>query len=230
MERNLILIDSIPTVVWGKESEKIYIYVHGKNGNKEEALFFADITERKGYQTISFDLPSHGERKNKDIECNIWNGIHDLECIWKYVQRNWDKIYLYACSIGAYFSLHAYKNRNIEKCLFLSPILDMDYLIHNMFSWFDVSENELKERQKIETPIETLSWKYYQYVKENPVQHWDIPTAIMYGSKDILQSIEIVRHFSMKFNCQLYISKESEHSFMSDSDRKIVTDWIEKSI
>lgn len=71
----------------------------------------------------------------------------------------------------------------------------MDYLIHNMFSWFDVNENELKERQKIETPIETLSWKYYQYVKENPVQHWDIPTAIMYGSKDILQSIEIVRHF-----------------------------------
>lgn len=35
-----------------------------KNGNKEEALFFADIAERKGYQTISFDLPSHGERKN----------------------------------------------------------------------------------------------------------------------------------------------------------------------
>lgn len=108
--------------------------------------------------------------------------------------------------------------------------MGMDYLIHNMFSWFDVSENELKEKQKIETPIETLSWKYYQYVKDNPVKHWDIPTAIMYGSKDILQSIEIVRHFSMKFNCQLYISKGSEHSFMSDSDRKIVTDWIEKSI
>lgn len=43
MERNLILIDSIPTVVWGKESEKIYIYVHGKNRNKEEALFFSPI-------------------------------------------------------------------------------------------------------------------------------------------------------------------------------------------
>lgn len=43
MERNLILIDSIPTVVWGKESENIYIYVHGKNGNKEEALFFSPI-------------------------------------------------------------------------------------------------------------------------------------------------------------------------------------------
>lgn len=43
MERNLILIDSIPTVVWGKGSEKIYIYVHGKNGNKEEALFFSPI-------------------------------------------------------------------------------------------------------------------------------------------------------------------------------------------
>lgn len=47
MERNLILIDSIPTIVWGKKSEKIYIYVHGKNGNKEEALFFANIAEKK---------------------------------------------------------------------------------------------------------------------------------------------------------------------------------------
>lgn len=46
MERNLILIDSIPTIVWGKKSEKIYIYVHGKNGNKEEALFFANIAEK----------------------------------------------------------------------------------------------------------------------------------------------------------------------------------------
>lgn len=74
MERNLILIDSIPTVVWGKESEKIYIYVHGKNGNKEEALFFfANIAERKGYQTISFDLPSHGER------IKILNVIYGME-------------------------------------------------------------------------------------------------------------------------------------------------------
>lgn len=47
MERNLILIDSIPTVVWGKESEKIYIYVHGKNGNKEEALFSPILLKEK---------------------------------------------------------------------------------------------------------------------------------------------------------------------------------------
>ena len=201
-----------------------------KTGTKKKLFFSPILLKEKVIKLLVLIYHLMVREKNEDIECNIWNGIHDLECIWKYVQRNWDKIYLYACSIGAYFSLHAYKNRNIEKCLFLSPILDMDYLIHNMFSWFDVSENELKERQKIETPIETLSWKYYQYVKENPVQHWDIPTAIMYGSKDILQSIEIVRHFSMKFNCQLYISKESEHSFMSDSDRKIVTDWIEGSI
>lgn len=47
MERNLILIDSIPTVVWGKESEKIYIYVHGKNRNKEEALFLPILLKEK---------------------------------------------------------------------------------------------------------------------------------------------------------------------------------------
>ena len=99
-----------------------------------------------------------------------------------------------------------------------------------MLEGFEALNDLPLEEVEIETPIETLSWKYYQYVKDNPIKHWDIPTDIMYGSKDILQSIEIVRHFSMKFNCQLYIAKESEHSFMSDSDRKIVTDWIEGSI
>lgn len=73
MERNLILIDSIPTVVWGKESGKIYL-CSWKKREQRRSSFFANIAERKGYQTISFDLPSHGERKIK-----ILNVIYGME-------------------------------------------------------------------------------------------------------------------------------------------------------
>ena len=120
-----IEIKNIPSLVWGEKSDKAYLYVHGKMSSKESAEDFARIAREKGYQTISFDLPSHGERINENIRCDIWNGMHDLTVIGDYVFENWKEVSLYACSLGTYFSLNTYGNRNIKKCLFQSPILDM---------------------------------------------------------------------------------------------------------
>ena len=50
-------VEDIPSVLWGEPSDKIYIYVHGKQGYKEYAEAFAKVAEEKGYQTLSFDLP-----------------------------------------------------------------------------------------------------------------------------------------------------------------------------
>lgn len=52
----------------------------------------------------------------------------------------------------------------------------------------------------------------------------------MYGYKDTLQSVEVIRQFAKKFNCQLTISKDSEHSFMNNSDRTILQNWIKEYI
>ena len=69
------IVEDIPAVLWGEPSAKIYIYVHGKQGYKEYAEAFAKIAEDKGYQTLSFDLPKHGERKEAPEPCDIWQGI-----------------------------------------------------------------------------------------------------------------------------------------------------------
>lgn len=53
-------------MLWGGPSDKIYIYVHGKQGYKEYAEAFAKVAEEKGYQTLSFDLPIWG-RKMKPL-------------------------------------------------------------------------------------------------------------------------------------------------------------------
>ena len=70
-----IAVEGIPAVLWGEPSDKIYIYVHGKQGYKEYAEAFAKVAEEKGYQTLSFDLPKHGERKGAPATCAIWQGI-----------------------------------------------------------------------------------------------------------------------------------------------------------
>ncbi len=223
-------IGNIPVIVWGEESDQVYIHVHGKMSSKENAKEFAQIANSEGIQTISFDLPEHGDRKDTEHRCDIWNGMHDLSVIADYAFSNWKTISLFACSLGAYFSLHTYAKRNFIKCLFQSPVLDMEYLINQMFIWFDVTEERLLKEKEIPTPVDTLRLDYYQYVKEHHIKEWDIPTSILYGGKDNLQSIEVIQAFVKTHNCNLTISKDSEHPFMENEDVKIVRSWLEKNI
>ena len=194
--------------------------------DKESAETFARIAENKGYQTISFDLPEHGERKSENYRCDIWNGISDLHQISFYTFANWKSVSLFACSLGAYFSLQAYKDITFEKCFFLSPIVNMEYLIKNMFQWFHVTEEMLYTKREIPTPIDTLSWDYFQYVKKNPVTRWNSPTYILYGGKDNLQSLQVIENFTKSNSVLLTISEQSEHSFMGKGDDRIIKSWI----
>lgn len=227
---NKIKINNIPAIVWGEKSDKVYLCVHGKMSSKESAEIVTKIAEEKGYQTISFDLPEHGERADENVRCDIWNGMHDLSIIADYVWKNWKEVSLYACSLGAYFSLNTYSQLNIRKCLFQSPILDMEYLIHQMMMWFDVSEERLAREKEVDTPIDTMSWDYYQYVKAHPIQKWNIPTDILFGGKDNLQSLEVVKQFADKFQCSLTVAENSEHPFMGEGDAQIVSKWLKDNI
>ena len=230
MKKTRIEINHIPALVWGDKSDKVYLCVHGKMSSKESAEGIANIAEQRGYQTISFDLPGHGERQNEDKRCDIWNGIHDLTVIGDYVFTNWKEVSLYACSLGAYFCLNTYHTRNIKKCLFQSPILDMEYLIKQMMVWFEISEERLAREKEIDTPIDIMTWDYYQYVKEHPVQKWNIETNILFAGRDTLQSLEIVKDFVDNFNCVLTLSENSEHSFMGEEDGPIVEQWLQDNL
>ncbi|MCL1802023.1 MAG: alpha/beta hydrolase [Eubacteriaceae bacterium] len=227
MKKEILKIENIPAIIWGEKSDSLYIFVHGKMSNKDEAQGFAEISKPKGYQVLSFDLPEHGDRKDEEYPCNAWNGIYDLGIIANYAQRNWNSINLYACSLGAYFSLLAYKNLPIKKCLFLSPILDMQRLMQNMMKWSSISEQGLREKQVLPTPMgETLSWDYYCYVKENPVDKWGIPTAILYGSEDSMTEREVVERFTECFNCDLTVLENGEHWFHTEQQLSFLEKWL----
>ena len=225
-----IIVDGIPAILWGKPSDKIYIHVHGKMSRKEYAEGFAEAAEAKGWQTLSFDLPEHGERRDKAHRCDVWNGVRDLNVIADQVFSGWDRVSLFACSLGAYFSLNAYTDRPFEKCLFQSPVVDMEWLVRHMMLWSDVSEEELREKQEIVTEIDTLRWDYYQYIISHPITSWEIPTTILYGGRDNLQPIESIRSFAKKFDARLTISEQSEHPFMAAEDQKTVDKWLLENI
>ncbi len=41
-----------PALLIGEKSEKVFLFVHGLHGRKEEALAFAEIAAPKGYQVL----------------------------------------------------------------------------------------------------------------------------------------------------------------------------------
>lgn len=229
MKTQKFMLDDIPAILWGEDSNRVYVHVHGKMSRKEYAESFATIAETKGCQTLSFDLPEHGERTDSE-RCDVWNGVADLKTISDYAFANWERVSLYACSIGAYFSLNAYNAMPFEKALFQSPIVDMERLVKNMMLWSGVTEAELESKKEIPSPVDTLRWDYYQYIISHPITQWNIPTAILYGGKDNLQPEESVRAFAEKFDCSLTVSENSEHPFMAQPDAPIVENWLCRNI
>ena len=154
MKIERININNIPSIIWGEKSNKVFIAVHGNMSNKEDEVIkiLAEKVVLKGYQLLSFDLPEHGDRKdNKEYLCKVQNCVNDLKQIIEYAKENYTEINLWACSMGAYFSLLAYKDENINRCLFLSPVVNMKVIIDNMMVWSNTTENELEEKQEIKT-------------------------------------------------------------------------------
>lgn len=234
MKKERIKINKIPSVIWGEKSQKVFIAIHGNMSNKEDEVIkiLADEVGKKGYQVISFDLPEHGERK-KDTKylCKVQNCVNDLKQIMEYAKANYTEINVWACSMGAYFSLLAYIGEKISKCIFLSPVVNMRIIIENMMLWNNTTENELKEKQEIKTNFgQTLYWDYYVYVKENPITNWDTKTYILYGNKDNMQDENIIKKFSNNFNCELTILENGEHYFHTKEQLDYYRKWLSSKL
>lgn len=234
MKKEKIKINTIPSIIWGEKSDKIFIAIHGNMSNKEDDVIrlLAENITTKGYQVLSFDLPEHGERKSdENYLCKVQNCINDLKQVIEYVKSNYSEISIWACSMGAYFSLLAYKDEDIKQCLFLSPVVNMKIIIDNMMMWSNTTEKELAERLEIKTDFgQTLYWDYYLYVKNNPISEWNKKTSILYGSNDNMQNENIIKDFAEKFNCNLSILEKGEHYFYTKEQLDYYKKWIDISV
>lgn len=228
-----IKINEIPAIIWGEEAEKVIIAVHGNLSHKEDIpiKLLAEDATKKGYQVLSFDLPEHGDRKSGAVSCKVKECVEELKIIMEYVGERWKNVLLFANSMGAYFSLIAYRNVDLEKALFLSPVVDMGRIIENMMKWFNVTEERLEKEQTISTPIgQNLYWDYYCYVKQNPICNWDTPTAILYADKDELVQEDTINDFAEKFDCEVTIANNAEHYFHTDEHLEQLKKWLNKNI
>ncbi|MDY6399967.1 MAG: hypothetical protein SPL10_08160 [Synergistales bacterium] len=193
---------------------KALLYIHGKGGNSQE------VEQYRPY-CINYDCCG--------VDFNYLMPDKAGEIIltsFKKLSERYEKIFILANSIGAYFSMLALQNSPVEKAFFISPILDMEKLILDMMNWAGVTEKELFEKGEIITDFgEKLSCKYLRYVRDNPLK-WNIETEILYGEKDNLTSFETVNDFINKHNAKLTVMKNGEHWFHTPEQMDFLYHWL----
>lgn len=225
--KKMITIGEIPAIIFGVPSRKIYLYIHGQGGNKEEAQSIAEVICRYGYQVLSIDLPEHGERKGEINSFDPWHIVPELTGVIEFVKVHWERVSLFANSIGAWFSMLTFGNECLDNCLFVSPVLDMKQLILKMMGWANVTEEQLKKELIIPTTFgQTLSWRYWEYALSHPITKWEVPTKILYGESDNLIDRDIVEHFAHKFHCDLDVMESGGHWFHTEEQLKAMRKWL----
>ncbi len=230
MKQIPVKIGKIPAVLWGEPAEKLYIFVHGLHGCKEEAEAFSKIVCRRGWQVLSPDLPRHGERRDEAEAFTPWDVVPELRSVLGYAKSGWHTTAVFANSIGAWFSLLAFAEESLERCLFVSPILDMNRMIQDMMRQAGVTEAQLEREQTIPTASgQTLSWEYLTYVRNHPVTAWKNPTWILYAENDALTGFRVVDEFSRRFCCHLTIMKDGEHWFHTPRQLEVLHSWIQEN-
>ena len=185
----------------------------------------------KGWQVLSIDLPEHGQRSIERNTLKPWQAVPELQNVMQFLERQWKTIGLRANSLGVWFSLLAFEEVVFEKCLFVSPILDMELLIGTMMKWSSVSEETLRQRKEIPTEFgETLSWEYLAYTREHPILKWPSPTSILYADKDNLTERWVVDAFCTRFHSKVSVFENGEHWFHTADQLAVLDQWTKNNI
>ncbi|MBR3292636.1 MAG: hypothetical protein IKI66_10730 [Bacteroidales bacterium] len=193
-------IGSTPALLLGEKSEKIFLFVHGLHGRKEEALAFAEVVVPKGYQVLGIDM---------SVEHKPWEVLPLLKDIRDYLFENWKNVSIRANSIGSWFALLAFQNMKVEQAMLVSPILDMKKFI------------ELMPQREDD---------YYEWVVNHPITRWDASTYILRPAVDPVVSEEVGRDFISQHQCQVTIMPNGEHWFHTPEQLAFLKAWEEKIV
>lgn len=192
------------------------IYIHGLGGSAEESEHYRPLFPSCDVIGIEYKGSSP------------WEAGRELKGAVTGIRDSYERLILIAVSIGAFFAMNADIEKDISHAFFISPVADMEKLISGMMAGSGVTEQELREKGTIHTDLgEDLSWEYLSYVREHPL-HWDVPTDILYGSRDSLTSIDTMADFAETHSASLTVMDEGEHWFHTQSQMQFLDDWIRK--
>ena len=200
--------------------DKVVVYIHGLHGNAKEAELYNFLTD--------YDV------KGLDYEDgNPWEVGPIIKDKFVELIKPYREVVVIANSIGAFYTYEYLSKCNIKQAFFISPIASMFKIIYDYFLTGKITKKELEEKKLItlEDGI-TLSYDFYKrYSSKDYHANWDVPTEILYGSRDELVYIEnIMEYLEYHPFSKLTVRQGSEHYFHTKEEKEFIKDWILRNI
>ena len=193
---------------------QLIVYVHGRGGNAGEAEHYRPLFP--GCEVVGFDYRAQ----------TPWEAREEFPRFFDPLRTECGSLTLIANSIGAFFSMAALSAKQVDRALFISPVVDMEKLILGMMARTGVTEEELRARREIPAANgETLSWDWLRDVRQHPVR-WTVPARILYGEHDVLTELETMSDFAARIGAPLTVMPGGEHWFHTPEQMAFLDAWI----
>lgn len=227
MKKERFEIGAIPAILYGEPAERGYLFLHGRMGCKEDAEPFARTVCPRGMEVLSVDLPGHGERQGRGEELLPWIAVEEIQRALEWAKRRWGSVSLRADDIGVYFALVAMDAP--ERALLASPILEMGEQIRNMLYWAGATEELLRQKGRILTPLgHSMTWEYLCWVREHPIRRWNCPIRIFWGPEDVVTSRRTLDSYIHYCGAWLTMAEGAAHWPHTPWELSALREWEER--
>ncbi|EEB5174079.1 alpha/beta fold hydrolase [Salmonella enterica] len=214
---------------------RLSVAIHGNFSHKEDTCIeiLAEEAVKNGYQVLSFDLPAHGDRIHDEKECHVIQAVSDIQCIHAHVRERFSEIALFACSMGASFSLIALQPGNFSQTFFLSPVVDLLGLVRKMMHSAGIDEEQLSQEKVIAvTDGPGFRADYVDYLRRHTPAPavWEGELSILIGSEDTVADYADVQRFSRQQGGVIEVVEGAEHYFHKPVELDRLRSWLRRAL
>ena len=190
-----LVLDGVPALRWGGPGGRAVVGVHGQFGDKRDPVMArcAEVIASHGDHLITFDLPTHGERRD-GTAFTAMAASGEVRSFVQLAREEATEVSLLAISVGAYVALCDMPSRTFERAWLVSPLLDLERYVRDVMSACSVTDERLEAETVVDTPRASLSWPDLCFLMEHPVR-LDMPSWTIRGDGDDVVPREALSRF-----------------------------------
>jgi pimeloyl-ACP methyl ester carboxylesterase len=179
-QRDTLLVDNIPIVIYTWGTGPVVLFVHGWSGRGSQVVAFVEPLMAAGFQVIAVDAPGHGETPG--------DSTNVLECaaVLQAVSTHYGPVHAaLAHSFGGMVLAYAMnQGMSVERVVSISAPAQVEYLIAGFAQTLAIPATVIAAMQKrIDQQFPGSLWERLSTVHN--VRHLHAPALIIHDEDDV---------------------------------------------
>ena len=228
MKISRFAMEQTPIVIYGEETDRAFLFFHWENKNRFAIEPFAELALAHGWQVVDAEMAQSGETEEQRA-LHPWQPVLFLKNLLVHAKRRWENIGVFADSVGAWLCMLAFEGAGVERCLFLSPVLDMADVIASKLDQAGITPAQLRRQKTVSAGEYELTYDYFRWLQRHRAHALCENTAVLLGGQDPLVSKSSVQRFCGKEGAIITTLPGCDHWFETERAQQLAQDWARQA-